>query len=326
MAAQEDCDWMALLEAAVDCPASSTTPIQFSRSTSPEGTFSKITENDLIDGGSIPLESLDSELGVSPDPVTCDLCGEHNTIAIQEGYLHSAVSELLLKRARKRKPAALDSLATTPDKPPPISQPSSSSLGLGPKDEAESTGSSNPPRKKPRLLTEEEMVALLSEELQELKASLLKAEKLARKYRKYESLYLELKNGQPVQLIPRPEGERGKNGWSLRKALQLEGKPDLYLSILASVRQAITAAGLDWEKTFHKQTSVRVAECFRIIKKNNPYLERFEGNWPARELVISCMQNKRKKRNRKVDEKTSNRSDQTISYVAEGDDNNGNVD
>ncbi|KAG8898115.1 hypothetical protein FRC00_003281 [Tulasnella sp. 408] len=260
MAAQEDYDWMAFLEAAVDCPASSTTRAQFSRSTSPEGTYSEITENDLI-GGSSPL---DPELGTSPDPVNCDCCGEPNTIGMLAYTLDSVVSELLLERARKRKAAALDSPAATPNKPPPIPRPTTSSLEGRQADKAELIESSKPPVKKPRLLSEEEMVVLLSEELQELKASLRKAEKLARKYRKYEALYLEQKNQQLVQLIPRPEGERGKNGWSLRKALQLEGQPDLYLSILASVRQAITTAGLDWEKTFHKQSSVRVTECFRI--------------------------------------------------------------
>ncbi|KAG8896899.1 hypothetical protein FRC00_005097, partial [Tulasnella sp. 408] len=158
MAAEEDYDWMALLEAAIDYPESSTTPTQFSRSTSPERTSSEITENDLI-GGSSPLESPDPELGTSPDPVTCDFC-EHNTIGMLAYTIDSVVSELLLERARKRKAAALDCPATTPNKPPPRPRPATSSLEAGQADKAESTGFSKPPVKKPRLLSEEEMVVL----------------------------------------------------------------------------------------------------------------------------------------------------------------------
>ncbi|KIO21591.1 hypothetical protein M407DRAFT_125472 [Tulasnella calospora MUT 4182] len=112
-------------------------------------------------------------------------------------------------------------------------------------------------------------------------------------------MYVKEKTQQNTELIPRPDGERGKKGWTLRKALQLDGNTDLYLTILASVREAITAAGLDWTKTFHRQEPSRLTDCYRLIKDQNQYLKRFEGDWPARELVISAMQNKRKTRNRR---------------------------
>ncbi|KAG8901565.1 hypothetical protein FRC01_009810 [Tulasnella sp. 417] len=324
MATKEDCDWMELLEAAVDSPVSPVASIQFSRSTSPEGTSSEIIEDNLTPGSS-PLESPDpcAKLGVSPYPVTCHRCGSHSTITIPADTLRSAASELLLERARKRKSAALNPTTTAPNKSSTTPQLSTSHLENDQDEGNKSTASSIPSRKKPRLLNEEEIVVLLSAELQDLKASLLRAEELARKYQKYEFLYLKAMDQKPAKLIPRPEGERGKNGWTLLKALQLESKPDLYLSILASVRQAITSAGLDWEKTFHKQNSVRVAECFRIIKENNPYLEQFEDDWPARELVVSCMQNKRKTRNRKSNSKADNVPGQAIIRVSEDDDGNG---
>lgn len=91
------------------------------------------------------------------------------------------------------------------------------------------------------------------------------AEESVRKYRKYKSMYVKGKTQENTQLIPRPDGERGKKGWTLRKALQLEGNPDLYLTILATVREAITAAGLDWKKTFHRQEASRLTDCYRLV-------------------------------------------------------------
>lgn len=78
-------------------------------------------------------------------------------------------------------------------------------------------------------------------------------------------MYTKEKTQQATQLIPRPGGERGKKGWTIRKALQLEGNTDLYLTILASVREAITASGLDWKKTFHRQDVSRLTDCYRIV-------------------------------------------------------------
>lgn len=36
------------------------------------------------------------------------------------------------------------------------------------------------------------------------------------------------------------------------------------------------------------------------LKKLHPYLERFQGDWPAKEMVISALQNRRKTMNAKA--------------------------
>ncbi|KIO24256.1 hypothetical protein M407DRAFT_213183 [Tulasnella calospora MUT 4182] len=94
--------------------------------------------------------------------------------------------------------------------------------------------------------------------------------------------------------IPRPPGERGKNGWNMQTALQLEADGDTYNLILAATRDAVRETGLDWKKKFDEQEPARVGTCYSQMKHVHPYLKRFKGDWACRELVISALQNRRK--------------------------------
>ncbi|KIO18458.1 hypothetical protein M407DRAFT_225582 [Tulasnella calospora MUT 4182] len=89
----------------------------------------------------------------------------------------------------------------------------------------------------------------------------------------------------PEGSIPRPPGERGKNGWNMQTALQLEADGDTYNLILATARDAVRETGLDWKKKFDEQDP---------MKHVQPYLRRFKGDWACRELVISTLQNRQK--------------------------------
>ncbi|KAG8967511.1 hypothetical protein FRC05_002023 [Tulasnella sp. 425] len=317
MTTPAECDWMAFLESAVDFSASSSNATQLPHAASPDMTAYGITDSDSPTTGPSGLRSTDRDhvLGTQTCQATCPHCGFE--VSVDDEAIISRLSRSHARIAidRKRKRGALDSPPTASPNPPLPSSPEATD-----DDKNEPTPLETRPRKKRRLLSRREQIALLTKEIEELKASLLVAEESVRKYRKYKSLYLKAKAQQTAELIPRPEGERGKKGWTLRKALQLEGKSELYLNLLASVREAITGAGLDWEKTFHKQNSARLTDCYRIIKQNNPYLERFEGDWPARELVISCMQNKRKTRNRKSKPNATSGQEQGVANAVEGDD------
>ncbi|KAG8959045.1 hypothetical protein FRC00_002029, partial [Tulasnella sp. 408] len=66
----------------------------------------------------------------------------------------------------------------------------------------------------------------------------------------------------PEGSIPRPPGERGKNGWNLQTALQLEGDGDMYNLVLAATRDAIKETGLEWRKKFDEQDPIRVGTCY----------------------------------------------------------------
>ncbi|KAG8900428.1 hypothetical protein FRC00_012971 [Tulasnella sp. 408] len=98
----------------------------------------------------------------------------------------------------------------------------------------------------------------------------------------------------PEGSIPRPPGERGKNGWNLQTALQLEADGDKYNLVLAATRDAIKETGLDWRKKFDEQDPIRVGTCYSQMKHVQPYLKKFKADWACRELVISALQNKRK--------------------------------
>ncbi|KAG9018654.1 hypothetical protein FRB90_011007 [Tulasnella sp. 427] len=95
-------------------------------------------------------------------------------------------------------------------------------------------------------------------------------------------------------LIPRPLGEKGKNGWNLQDAMGLNDDDSLYAEILRTCRHTINRAGLDWHSTYLEQEPGRLAACFQELKKQHPYLDRFQGDWPAKEMVISALQNRRK--------------------------------
>ncbi|KAG9030894.1 hypothetical protein FS837_003159 [Tulasnella sp. UAMH 9824] len=106
----------------------------------------------------------------------------------------------------------------------------------------------------------------------------------------------------PDGSIPRPPGERGKNGWNMQTALQLQADGDMYNLVLilplcdlkAATRDAVRECGLDWRKKFDEQDPIRLGTCYSQMKHVQPYLKKFKGDWACRELVISALQNRRK--------------------------------
>ncbi|KAG8979303.1 hypothetical protein FRB90_008111 [Tulasnella sp. 427] len=97
-----------------------------------------------------------------------------------------------------------------------------------------------------------------------------------------------------LSLIARPPGEKGKNGLNLQEAMGLKDNDTLCSEILRTARHSISRSGLDWEATYSEQEPGRLAACFKELKKHHPYLERFQGDWPAKEMVISALQNRQK--------------------------------
>ncbi|KAG9049061.1 hypothetical protein FS837_011334 [Tulasnella sp. UAMH 9824] len=88
----------------------------------------------------------------------------------------------------------------------------------------------------------------------------------------------------PDSLIPRPPGEKGKNGWNLQDAMGLKDDDPLYNEIL--------------------------------VKRQHPYLERFLGDWPAKEMVINALQNHRKALSAKAKAKVSTDPETQASFMA----------
>ncbi|KIO24549.1 hypothetical protein M407DRAFT_26066 [Tulasnella calospora MUT 4182] len=144
-------------------------------------------------------------------------------------------------------------------------------------------------------------------ELEELKAENKRLQADLRTAKKFKVLYakevsLKGKVDLPItgNLIPRPPGEKGKNGWNLQEVLGLKDDFALYNELLRTVRCAISRSGLDWEATYSEQDPARLGACFKEIKKAHSFLERFVGDWPAKEMVINTLQNRRKTLNAKA--------------------------
>lgn len=150
--------------------------------------------------------------------------------------------------------------------------------------------------------------AALSKANEELEAKLKQMTGDLRTLKKFKVLWIKeyAKKSQPnvpvpsTSLIPRPPGEKGKNGWNLQEALGLKDNEALYSEMLRYVRHCISRSGLDWESTYSEQEPARLAACFKELKKEHPYLERFQGDWPGKEMVISALQNRRKVLNAKA--------------------------
>ncbi|KAG8909106.1 hypothetical protein FRC01_007130, partial [Tulasnella sp. 417] len=96
------------------------------------------------------------------------------------------------------------------------------------------------------------------------------------------------------ELIPRPPGEKGKNGWNLQEALRLKDDGYTYNEILATTRDAVAMAGLDCTISFRTQDPEKLLNCYARMRLKHSYLAQFKNDWACRELVMNALQNRRK--------------------------------
>ncbi|KAG8989849.1 hypothetical protein FRB90_002050 [Tulasnella sp. 427] len=135
--------------------------------------------------------------------------------------------------------------------------------------------------------------AVLSKENEDLKAALAAAQA--------ENTRLQYVNEQThrdyqvkSQLIPRPPGERGKNGWNLQAHMGLAKRYELYSNIRRSVRYAIYESQLNIWKKINHQDEQALFTCYALIKQQFPIMVQFEGNWATREFIKGICQNARR--------------------------------
>ncbi|KIO29429.1 hypothetical protein M407DRAFT_21491 [Tulasnella calospora MUT 4182] len=106
------------------------------------------------------------------------------------------------------------------------------------------------------------------------------------------------------QLIARPPGERGKNGWNLQKHMGLEGDYDTYSNIRLTphqrcVRYAVYESQLNIWLRITRQDEMSLFTCYALVKKRFPFMGQFERNWATREFIKGICQNARKHCRRK---------------------------
>ncbi|KAG8994397.1 hypothetical protein FRB90_000441 [Tulasnella sp. 427] len=97
-----------------------------------------------------------------------------------------------------------------------------------------------------------------------------------------------------TQLIPRPPGERGKNGWNLQDKMGLKNDKETYGNIRRCVRYAIYKAQLDIWIKINQQDQMSIFTCYSLVKQQFPLMGQFEGSWATRELIKGICSNARR--------------------------------
>ncbi|KAJ6451863.1 hypothetical protein C8R47DRAFT_1329604 [Mycena vitilis] len=93
------------------------------------------------------------------------------------------------------------------------------------------------------------------------------------------------------KLIERPVGQAGRSkGYNIQRAMGLKDDKERYLRLSRIIR-SYCSKYLNGHKTLRKQDSTRVDKVIRLIMKQCKYLRRFQGGWPARDLMQKILQN-----------------------------------
>ncbi|KAJ6455622.1 hypothetical protein C8R47DRAFT_1328869 [Mycena vitilis] len=93
------------------------------------------------------------------------------------------------------------------------------------------------------------------------------------------------------KLIERPVGQAGRSkGYNIRWAMGLKDDKERYLRLSRIIR-SYCSKYLNGHKTLRKQDSTRVDKVIRLLMKQCKFLRRFQGGWPARDLMQKILQN-----------------------------------
>ncbi|KAJ7017036.1 hypothetical protein C8F04DRAFT_1267404 [Mycena alexandri] len=102
----------------------------------------------------------------------------------------------------------------------------------------------------------------------------------------------------PLRKIPRPDGQAGRSsGYNLQTEMGLADNGDRYHRLFRMVKDH-THQFLAVKDTISKQSKVQVDAALAQIAKAAPYFARFEGYWPARDMITSYLLNMQTRRNK----------------------------
>ncbi|KAJ6578575.1 hypothetical protein B0H19DRAFT_580895 [Mycena capillaripes] len=91
------------------------------------------------------------------------------------------------------------------------------------------------------------------------------------------------------KLIPRPEGQAGR-AYNVQKKMGLQKDKDRFCR-LSRILRSYTFKYLDPHKTIRKQEPARVEKLLKLIMKQFKLFSRFQGGWPAYDLIKKVLQN-----------------------------------
>ncbi|KAJ7719648.1 hypothetical protein B0H16DRAFT_1474788 [Mycena metata] len=123
----------------------------------------------------------------------------------------------------------------------------------------------------------------------------------------------------PNSKIPRPEGQAGRSsGYILRDEMGLADDSDRYNRLFRIVKDH-THQYLAVKETISKQNKAQVDAVLAQIAKTAPYFERFEGYWPAKDMITGYLLNMQTRRRKDLQlEAQSPRNKSNIPLQDEG--------
>ncbi|KAF8484404.1 hypothetical protein JB92DRAFT_3028719 [Gautieria morchelliformis] len=96
-------------------------------------------------------------------------------------------------------------------------------------------------------------------------------------------------NGEPINVIPKPDGTGGRN-FNIRMHMGLASHKSLYTDICQTVR-GWCAKALDSDKAMRYQDNRKILITEANILQQIPELNFFHGAWPIRALIQQCLKN-----------------------------------
>ncbi|KAF9784484.1 hypothetical protein BJ322DRAFT_1021228 [Thelephora terrestris] len=168
------------------------------------------------------------------------------------------------------------------------------------------TASTNKPSKDLSKMSKSELLRLLQTTISEKEELDKKREKFQKKYKRAKKA---LDTGQhsnesaPKELIPYPTGKtHGRGEFNLADDLlyHSEVSKEDYNTFIASIHQAMAAAGISSTATWQVVRVGPLAEVLDVVREKFPWLGGYENDWPATMVMKQYLRNSRNHANRKA--------------------------
>ncbi|KAJ7688853.1 hypothetical protein B0H17DRAFT_1135391 [Mycena rosella] len=155
------------------------------------------------------------------------------------------------------------------------------------------------------------------EELRKLRAELkLKDKTIA-------SLQKDRSHAKKNKLIPKPTGQSGrsseKGGYNLQIEMGLE-EDDAHYNRLGRMIKRNIQVHLSISKPFSEQEKGKVARLIALTQKEIPFLRKFEGGWPIRDIVRTYLSNEQTRRRRDIEAEQAACPDPDASRLSDDED------
>lgn len=133
---------------------------------------------------------------------------------------------------------------------------------------------------------------------------------------------------QPVALVPKPKGTYGggKAGYNLQREMGLANNRVRYNQMKFDVRRATHSVGIRLGSRWSEIKPDDLLKVYQWMRKQHPYLRRFERNWATSDLLQQYLHYKRRKPRKPSDSDKENGGEANEDYDMEDLDDNMDLD